>query len=160
MQPICHELHAQDLNVYLFFRYDVTIGTSDKGVSLDSIAEKEIKYEHTLILFGGLQGLESALDSDEQLLADDPSLLFDHYINSVPTQGSRTIRTEEAILVTMSALRSKLEQKNKVKDFTFSDKIAQSSDFSISPTKNEIPPSNGAHLVLEKENDSDLSRFD
>lgn len=127
---------------------------------MDSIAEKEIKYEHALILFGGLLGIESALDSDEQLMADDPSLLFDHYINSVPTQGSRTIRTEEAILVTMSALRSKLEQKNKVKEFTFSDKIAQSSDFSTSPTKNEIQASNVGHLIIEKENDVDLSRFD
>ena len=64
-----------------------------------------------LVVFGGLHGLEASLDADPDLDADDPSLLFDHYLNSCPTQGSRTIRTEEAILITMSSLRPKIIQK-------------------------------------------------
>ena len=56
-------------------------------------------------MFGGLKGLETSLESDEALQANDPSLVFDHYVNTCPGQGSGTIRTEEAILVTMSALR-------------------------------------------------------
>ncbi len=36
---------------------------------------------------------------------DDASLLFDHYVNTCVGQGSRTIRTEEAILVSLCALR-------------------------------------------------------
>ena len=55
--------------------------------------------------FGGLKGLEASLESDEKLTENDPSLVFDHYINTCHGQGSGTIRTEEAILVTMSALR-------------------------------------------------------
>lgn len=98
------------------FRYDLTIGTSDKGSSIDEI--KEVSYKHVLIVFGGLYGLEQALESDEQLNVDEPSLLFDHYINSLPYQGSRTIRTEEAILVTLAALRPKMSPKNPPKDFT------------------------------------------
>ena len=57
------------------------------------------------MVFGGLKGLETSLESDENLLVNDPSLVFDHYVNTCPGQGSGTIRTEEAILVTMSALR-------------------------------------------------------
>ena len=45
-------------------------------------------------MFGGLEGLESSLDADPSLQVEDPSLLFDHYINVCPGQGSRTIRTE------------------------------------------------------------------
>lgn len=52
---------------------------------------------HGLVVFGGLQGLEASLEADESLEEDDPSLLFQHYINSCPTQGSRTIRTEVKI---------------------------------------------------------------
>ena len=60
---------------------------------------------HLLVVFGGLKGLEASLESDEKLTENDPSLVFDHYINTCRGQGSGTIRTEEAILVTMSALR-------------------------------------------------------
>ena len=49
---------------------------------------------HLLVVFGGLKGLEYSLDCDEQLTVADVSLLFDHYLNTCPHQGSRTIRTE------------------------------------------------------------------
>ena len=62
-------------------------------------------FRHLLVVFGGLKGLETSLESDETVPANDPSLVFDHYVNTCPGQGSGTIRTEEAILVTMSALR-------------------------------------------------------
>lgn len=65
-------------------------------------------YKHLLIVFGGLQGIEAALESDETLDVDDASLLFDHYLNTLPDQGSRTIRTEEAILISLTALRPKI----------------------------------------------------
>lgn len=65
-----------------------------------------------LILFGGLEGLEGAIDNDPILNVDDPNELFDHYINTLPEQGSRTIRTEEAILITLAALRTKLHLGN------------------------------------------------
>ncbi|XP_076393699.1 28S rRNA (uridine-N(3))-methyltransferase [Megachile rotundata] len=91
--------------------YDLTIGTSDKGKSVDDIEVKSIKYHHALIVFGGLSGLEAALDGDPSLDVDDPSLIFDKYLNTCPQQGSRTIRTEEAILITLAELRTKLSSK-------------------------------------------------
>ena len=83
--------------------YDLTIGTSEKGDSIDNISKDGFpKHHHAIIVFGGLQGLEAALDSDEMLTVDDPSVLFDHYLNTCPKQGSRTIRTEEAILISLA----------------------------------------------------------
>lgn len=32
--------------------------------------------------------------------------LFDHYINTCPEQGSRTIRTEEALLISLAAFQT------------------------------------------------------
>ncbi|XP_068630968.1 putative methyltransferase C9orf114 [Battus philenor] len=92
--------------------YDITIGTSDRGTAVDDLPEKSVKYNHALIVFGGLHGIEAALESDEQLQVDEASLLFNHYINVLPNQGSRTIRTEEAVLVALSTLRPKLKAEN------------------------------------------------
>ena len=55
---------------------------------------KLLYFRHALIVFGGVQGLEASLETDENLDIDDPSLLFQHYLNTCPSQGSRTIRTE------------------------------------------------------------------
>lgn len=52
------------------------------------------------------------MECDEQIQADDPSLLFNQYVNVLPTQGSRTIRTEEAILIALTGLRNKLKANN------------------------------------------------
>lgn len=86
--------------------YDITIGTSDKGTSVDDF--KCPTFNHMLIVFGGLQGLEVAIESDPILETDDPNLLFDFYLNTLPEQGSKTIRTEEAVLVTLASLRPKV----------------------------------------------------
>lgn len=62
-------------------------------------------------MFGGLAGIEAALEADDVLTVDDPALLFDYYLNTCPDQGSRTIRTEEAILITLAELRTRLQPK-------------------------------------------------
>lgn len=94
--------------------YDLTIGTSDKGTSIDEIEVKSLEYHHCLIVFGGLAGLEAAVDVDPYLDVDDPSLVFHKYVNTCPQQGSRTIRTEEAILLTLAELRTKLVPKETI----------------------------------------------
>ncbi|XP_037548171.1 putative methyltransferase C9orf114 homolog [Nematolebias whitei] len=86
--------------------YDLTIGTSERGTNVDQATLSPFK--HMLVVFGGLQGLEASVDADLNLDATDPSLLFDMYLNTCPSQGSRTIRTEEAILISMAALRQKI----------------------------------------------------
>ncbi|XP_006818430.1 28S rRNA (uridine-N(3))-methyltransferase-like isoform X1 [Saccoglossus kowalevskii] len=88
--------------------YDLTIGTSDSGDDIDHATFS--KFNHALVVFGGLKGLEYSLDCDEKLKIHEVNDLFDMYINTCPKQGSRTIRTEEAILITMAALRPRIIQ--------------------------------------------------
>ncbi|XP_013782356.1 putative methyltransferase C9orf114 [Limulus polyphemus] len=86
--------------------YDLTVGTSERGMSVDEVTLSPFK--HMLVVFGGLNGLEACLDSHESLEIDDPKFLFSYYLNTCPNQGSRTIRTEEAILISLAAIRPKI----------------------------------------------------
>lgn len=90
--------------------YDLTVGTSERGKSVDNFQMPH--FRHLLIVFGGLNGLEASLDADPDLNVTDPCQLFNHYLNTCPEQGSRTIRTEEAILITLSAIRTKMAASN------------------------------------------------
>ena len=91
--------------------YDLTIGTSDKGISIDEASFEHKQFQHCLIVFGGRYGLEYALENDNVLKSvDDVSVLFDYYLNTCPDQACRTIRTEEAILITLAELRRKLKK--------------------------------------------------
>ena len=87
-------------------KYDLVIGTSDKGENISDINFND-KFKHCLIVFGGLAGLETCLEGDEELKVD-VRMLFDYYLNCCPRQGCKTIRTEEAILITLSSLQGKL----------------------------------------------------
>eukprot|EP00033_Pygsuia_biforma_P002722 GCRY01003006.1.p1 GENE.GCRY01003006.1~~GCRY01003006.1.p1 ORF type:complete len:363 (-),score=87.43 GCRY01003006.1:48-1136(-) len=89
--------------------YDHLVGTSERGKNVYDPDFKLPEYKHLLIVFGGLHGLEESLESDDRIHVADPAQLFHTYINPCPNQGSRTIRTEEAILVTMSALAPHLQ---------------------------------------------------
>ncbi|KAI1279541.1 putative methyltransferase C9orf114 [Halotydeus destructor] len=93
-----------------FKGYDLVIGTSERGDVVDDVLETlPNDYKHCIIVFGGLKGIESALDSDEKLAQiDDPRDMFNYFLNTCPNQGSNTIRTEEAILITLAALRPRL----------------------------------------------------
>ncbi|CAF1295083.1 unnamed protein product [Adineta steineri] len=86
-------------------KYDLVIGTSERGIAYNEITEFP-RFRHGLIVFGGLQGLEKAFEHEQDHATADK--LFNYYINTCPQQGSRTIRTEEAILITLSCLREKL----------------------------------------------------
>ncbi|XP_073397132.1 putative methyltransferase C9orf114 homolog [Dendrobates tinctorius] len=87
--------------------YDLTIGTSERGTSVEEVTLPG--FRHALIVFGGLQGLEASLDSDQNLDIEEPGVLFNYYLNTCPGQGSRTIRTEEAILISLTTLKPRLE---------------------------------------------------
>lgn len=86
--------------------YDLTIGTSERGDMLGKVP----KFKHLLVAFGGLGGLEEAVndDSSGNPGGTDPSTLFKRYVNIAPRQTSRTIRTEEALMMTLSTLRPHL----------------------------------------------------
>lgn len=84
--------------------YDLTIGTSERGEV--SGFSRLPKFKHLLLVFGGVGGLEDVL-SDERSGYDgttDPKSLFTRYVNVCSSQASRTIRTEEALIIALTAL--------------------------------------------------------
>jgi predicted SPOUT superfamily RNA methylase MTH1 len=105
--------------------YDVSLGTSERGqplsdvlrpdtllngASAGDVAKLPETYSHALVVFGGQAGLEVAVLADEELTfrgVNPTNLheLFDAYVNVCPGQGSRTIRTEEAIWIALAQLR-------------------------------------------------------
>lgn len=93
--------------------YDLTLGTSERGKDLAKVTPELPKFKHLLLTFGGLAGLEYAVENDSQLEIEgkDAEEVFDRWINVAPDQGSRTIRTEEAIYITLAQMRSCIMQK-------------------------------------------------
>lgn len=93
--------------------YDMTIGTSERGVNMEELysgdeTQKVGKFKHLMVVFGGVAGLEVAVKNDEALSklgVVEAKDVFDRWINVCPGQGSRTIRTEEAVWIGLSGLR-------------------------------------------------------
>ena len=54
--------------------------------------------------------MEDCYQKDSGKAGNDVTALFDMWINTCPNQGSRTIRTEEAILISMSYLQPALNR--------------------------------------------------
>lgn len=85
--------------------YDVKLGTSERG-SVQPASQLGLpRFQHLLVAFGGPAGLEACLPPSLDPAARDASRYFDKYINTCPGQGSRTIRTEEAILISLAYLQ-------------------------------------------------------
>ena len=94
--------------------YDVSIGTSERGAPLSSLTSSSVKkppvpeFKHMLIVLGGVAGLEAAVTADKELASmgvKKPKKLFDYWVNLCQGQGSRTIRTEEAVWLALMGLR-------------------------------------------------------
>ncbi|KAL4450208.1 hypothetical protein ABPG77_010877 [Micractinium sp. CCAP 211/92] len=65
--------------------YDLVVGTSERGERMPACQLDLGAFRHALLVFGGPQGLE--------------------YLNTCFDQGSRTIRSEEAILISLAFLQ-------------------------------------------------------
>jgi len=88
--------------------YDLTIGTSERGhATVDDDGFTLPSFKHLLIVLGGVAGLEACVEVEKGLgvPAKKTSELFDLWLNICPNQGSRTIRTEEAVLITLARLK-------------------------------------------------------
>ncbi|XP_010255952.1 PREDICTED: putative methyltransferase C9orf114 [Nelumbo nucifera] len=81
--------------------YDHIIGTSEHGLTINSSELNLPKFRHLLIAFGGLAGLEESIEEDNELKGENVREVFESYLNTCPHQGSRTIRTEEAIFISL-----------------------------------------------------------
>jgi predicted SPOUT superfamily RNA methylase MTH1 len=105
--------------------YDISIGTSERGVPLSDIMPESLgpskttpklppKFKHLILFFGGVTGLEPAVESDPiyretGLTKETAHETFDFWVNLVPGQGSRTIRTEEAVWLGLMGTRGYVE---------------------------------------------------
>lgn len=94
--------------------YDLTFGTSERGRPISDLTQSASDsnqipaFNHMLIVFGGVAGLEVAVEADAELQkmgVKEPRDLFDYWVNLCPGQGSRTVRTEEAVWLGLMGLR-------------------------------------------------------
>ena len=100
--------------------YDFSIGTSERGRPLTAVLADEMLanppgLHHVLIVFGGVAGLETAANHDSKckemgLAGEKVQELFDVWVNLLPGQGSRTIRTEEAVWLGLMGFRGFVER--------------------------------------------------
>ncbi|KIX95834.1 uncharacterized protein Z520_08542 [Fonsecaea multimorphosa CBS 102226] len=100
--------------------YDISVGTSERGQPLEKVlAERPIAaatgYKHVLMVFGGVAGLEIAAKNDRNcremgLIGGKVKELFDVWVNLLPGQGSRTIRTEEAVWLGLMGFKGFLDR--------------------------------------------------
>jgi predicted SPOUT superfamily RNA methylase MTH1 len=89
--------------------FDLTIATSRNGTPLaeveEKIAERWKKAENILVAFGApMKGLYEILKS-EGLNLDD---VVDFVINTIPNQGTETVRTEEALVASLAVLNEQI----------------------------------------------------
>ncbi|PYH33034.1 RNA methyltransferase [Aspergillus neoniger CBS 115656] len=109
--------------------YDLSFGTSERGMPISTVLEEKPQqahdryeqdhppdreqrppdFQHILVVFGGVAGIEAAVRNDPQLRdmairSSDADKLFDYWVNFLPGQGSRTIRTEEAVWMGLTSL--------------------------------------------------------
>ncbi len=68
--------------------------------------EDEYRFNHLLIVFGGIVGIEEFVDADKStaLPGKYSRKLFEVWVNICPYQGSRTIRSEEAVFIALARL--------------------------------------------------------
>ena len=92
--------------------YSVSVGTSERGKDLSSVKSLGVNLDeaHVLLVFGGVSGLETAARNDAELqrtgiTPSNVGELFDHWVNVCPGQGSRTIRTEEAVWLGLMGMK-------------------------------------------------------
>jgi len=100
--------------------YDFIIGTSDKGENYrNANYEKKKDFKHCLIIFGGISGIEGMMIDDEHNQINSKENIsknFDLYLNTCMNQGLRTIRTEEAILISLAVIKPELD---KIKEINY-----------------------------------------
>jgi predicted SPOUT superfamily RNA methylase MTH1 len=84
-------------------RYDLTVGTSRFGSSFadvaDSLAERWAKAKGVLLAFGAPARGLFEIARDEGANLND---VVDFVVNTIPGQGTETVRTEEALLASLA----------------------------------------------------------
>ncbi|KAI4835700.1 RNA methyltransferase [Plasmodium brasilianum] len=101
---------------------DCIVGTSERGRVMDDVLSSLKNFSSILIVFGNRDGLEDLLIKEKEeekkksYSGEKKSRIlnkilkkFDMFINTCPYQTSRTIRTEEAVTITLSLFHNMLK---------------------------------------------------
>jgi len=87
--------------------YDLKIGVNEPLADLNEYDFAQYTgFKHGLVFFGGIEGIEGVVDQDEysRITPDETKKMFDVYLNTSINKGSRRVRTEEALLISLAAL--------------------------------------------------------
>ena len=141
--------------------YDLKIGTSERGNK--SIEDKSFglpKFRHSLLVFGGVAGIEECVDADESMKipGSSSSKLFDLWLNTCPFQGSRTIRTEEAVMISLAKVSPFLVKSTYDRADDFKDngnEIQDDDEFSDESPSDESSEEGSSDESSAEESDSD-----
>ena len=89
--------------------------TYEKALVTQAMVEHlAIVTRDELIADCGVDGIEDCVENDDELgmSSSEAAKLFDLWLNVCPSQGSRTIRTEEALLVSLARLSPAVSSAN------------------------------------------------
>ena len=71
-------------------------------------------FKHLLVVFGPSGGIEECVEADEDLAmsGNQAHKLFNAFLRTTPTGGSRFVRPEEALFISLSKIGPLLEREN------------------------------------------------
>ncbi|KAE9420265.1 hypothetical protein Angca_009516, partial [Angiostrongylus cantonensis] len=91
-------------------KFDLIVGTSPRGQPVASVFINTMNFIKILLVFGGVSGVDAALEAEETLRESCAEEAFDCLINSLPYKGTNSERVEENVFVTLSEFTMRLQQ--------------------------------------------------
>uniref|UniRef100_A0A7I4YB40 Methyltransferase C9orf114 n=1 Tax=Haemonchus contortus TaxID=6289 RepID=A0A7I4YB40_HAECO len=91
-------------------KYDVIIGTSPRGEPVTNMFLNTLNDIRVLLVFGGVSGVDAALEAEEALSETRAEEAFDRLVNSLPNKGTNSERVEENVFITLAEVTMRLQQ--------------------------------------------------
>ncbi|WKX98436.1 hypothetical protein Q1695_013822 [Nippostrongylus brasiliensis] len=91
-------------------KYDVIIGTSPRGEAISGMYINTLNDIRVLLVFGGVSGVDAALEAEEALSETRAEEAFDRLVNSLPNKGTNSERVEENVFITLAEITMRLQQ--------------------------------------------------
>ncbi|KAK6741745.1 hypothetical protein RB195_009548 [Necator americanus] len=82
-------------------KFDLVIGTSPRGEPVSSMYVNTLSDIRILLVFGGVSGVDAALEAEEASAETRAEEAFDRLINSLPYKGTNSERVEENVFITL-----------------------------------------------------------
>lgn len=91
-------------------KFDVIIGTSPRGEPVGEMYLNTLNHIRVLLVFGGVSGVDAALEAEEALAESRAEEAFDRLVNSLPSKGTNSERVEENVFITLAEVTMRLQQ--------------------------------------------------